>query len=401
MNGKRICASRVITLLMCALALLWGCHHEHEADHHHHHEAEEHDHHHHHEADEHEGHHHEPGTIVMSDEQCAALGITADTARLEPFWHSVRATAQVLPSPQDERQVAASIGGMVMLADGIVEGSTVADGQTLLTIESGNMADGNMAVRYREATARYERAKAEYERKLSLAKDQIVSRSDLEQSLSEYEAAKAEYDNLKNNFGSDGIRVKAPMGGYITALYARNGSFAASGETLLTITRGGDLYLRAEVPSRYWRELSRGVSSIVIAAGGRTFELPARTTAIGHAVSTNNPLLPITLRVQRSAATATLLQGTFVTAWLRTSQQEAISIPNDGITEEMGQTFVFVQTSPHHYIKRPVTLGATDGIRTEIQSGINQGECIVTSGATLLRLAQSATALDPHAGHIH
>ncbi|MBQ9474372.1 MAG: efflux RND transporter periplasmic adaptor subunit [Bacteroidales bacterium] len=393
----------ILTLLMCALAILWGCHHDHEAEeHHHHHEAEEHHHHHHHEGEEHHhDHHHEPGTIVMDAAQSKALGIAVDTAKLAPFWHVVKATAQVLPSPQDEMQVAASLSGMVLLADGIVEGSAVASGQTLMTIESGKMADGNMAVRYREATVRYERAKAEYERKSALAKDQIVSRSELELSTSEYEAAKAEYDNLKSLFSAAGSRITAPIGGYITALYTRNGSYATSGETLLTIARGGDLHLRCEVPARHYRELAGGISSVVIVDNGETIEVPARIAALGHAVSTDNPLLPVTLRVGRSAIGSRLLQGSYVTTYLRTVQKEAITVANEGIIEEMGQAFVFVQTEPEHYLKRPVTLGATDGVSTEIVKGINQGERIVSRGATMLRLSQSSTPLDPHAGHVH
>ena len=67
----------------------------------------------------------------------------------------------------------------------------------------------------------------------------------------------------------------------------------------------------------------------------------------------------------------------------------------------MGNTFVFVEVEPELYEKRLVTLGGNDGKRTVVTSGLKAGERVVTKGATMVKLAQGAGALDPHAGHVH
>jgi hypothetical protein len=67
----------------------------------------------------------------------------------------------------------------------------------------------------------------------------------------------------------------------------------------------------------------------------------------------------------------------------------------------MGSFFVFVKIHGDEYDKRLVSIGATDGIRTEIRSGLSKGETVVTHGAAMVRLAQNSAALDPHAGHVH
>jgi multidrug efflux pump subunit AcrA (membrane-fusion protein) len=67
----------------------------------------------------------------------------------------------------------------------------------------------------------------------------------------------------------------------------------------------------------------------------------------------------------------------------------------------LGNYFIFVQLTPESFEKRLVTLGATDGYRTEVLSGVEPGERVVTKGASMVRLAQNGAALDPHAGHVH
>ena len=113
----------------------------------------------------------------------------------------------------------------------------------------------------------------------------------------------------------------------------------------------------------------------------------------------SNPLIPVTFRIRNSV---NLLSGSFVTLFIKsTSEEPCLTVANTGIVEEMGSYFVFVQINPELFEKRPVTLGETDGVRTQVKSGLKEGERVVAKGASMVRLAQSAGALDPHAGHVH
>lgn len=78
-----------------------------------------------------------------------------------------------------------------------MNGKPVTANQTMFSIESGDMADNNLGVRYKEAISEYNRAKAEYERKQSLAADKIVSESDLLKAKTEFETAEAVYNNFR------------------------------------------------------------------------------------------------------------------------------------------------------------------------------------------------------------
>ena len=96
------------------------------------------------------------------------------------------------------------------------------------------------------------------------------------------------------------------------------------------------------------------------------------------------------------------MSGSFAEVFLKAeTSKQALTIPTSAILEEQGSFSVLVQINPELFEKREVKVGATDGLRTEILSGISVSERVVTKGAILVKLAQASGALDPHAGHVH
>lgn len=395
-------------VIFIALGLCLGgataCHHDHEHNHEHEHEHHHHhDHEHHHDEDEHE--HEVPANCVrFTEEQSGIVDFATEEVKLERCGQVIQTTAQVTSAAGDEQVAAARASGVVRFAgNNIVEGASVKKGQRLFTIESSGMADGNMTVRYQEAAANYQAAKSEYERKSELAKDRIVSKAELERSRAAYESAKAAYDNLKGNFSPSGSVVNAPMSGYVKTVNVRNGGYVEAGQAVVTVSQNKDLYLRAELSPRYYATLKNiKTANIELPNGGGVCsleELKGAFVSYGKASDGNNPLIPVTFRIQNCGD---LIAGSFVKIYIISeSDEEQIAVANDGIVEEMGNNFVFVQVEPELYEKRLVTLGGNDGKRTVVTKGLKAGERVVTKGATMVKLAQGAGALDPHAGHVH
>lgn len=396
---------KVAFILSVALlfSLAPSCHQAH--DHDHDHEAEEHEHQHNHNHDHgHEHHHHGDNVIQFSNAQGLKVGLALEKVQYSDFGQVIRTTAQVLPSQGDEREATATAAGVVVFANpNLVEGAAVKAGQTLFEIQSSGMADNNMSVRLQEASANYNVAKADYERKQKLVESRIVSQSDLERSRAAYELAKATYDNLRNNFSQNGSVVRAPISGYVKSINVRNGGFVETGRSVVTVAQNRDLQLRAEVQPRNYAALKNITGVNIRVAGSDSVltlaDLHGSLVSYGKATGTDNPLIPVTFRVRN---TGSLLSGSFVGIYITTaSDRQVLTVANDGIVEEMGNCFVFVKVCQEEYEKRLVTLGATDGLRTEITSGLKEGEWVVSHGASMVKLAQGAGALDPHAGHVH
>lgn len=304
----------------------------------------------------------------------------------------------------DEIIIGAKTSGIVKFSGkNITEGKSISNGQNLFTISGNGMADNNSAVRFTEAKNNYEKAASEYERSKELAKDKIVSEKDLLAAKTQFENAKAVFDNLNQNFNAAGQNVTSPFNGFIKQLFVQNGQFIEAGQPIAMVSQNKTLVLKAEVQQKY-----APVLGTVQSANVRTLnddktwsleELNGKIISSGKTTNSDNYLIPLSLQIDNKGG---FIPGSFVELYLKTiTNSNALTIPNSALMEQQGVYFVFVQINPELFEKREVKTGASDGLKTEIQSGINQNERIVTKGAILIKLSQASGTLDAHSGHVH
>ncbi len=362
-------------------------------------------------GDEHEAHHKAAEAAAKSSngvafpkEQSWSVEFSTEEVKSEPLGEVIRTMAQVEPSMGDERVVVAKTAGTVRFAAGdLAEGKPVGAGQRLFSIDSDGLADNNMSVRYREAESAYNFAKDEYERKKELAKEKLVTQGDLQKAKADYEAAGAVFGNLRKNYSAGHHGAGSPITGFVKKVYVRNGEFVEAGSPVMEISQNRDLYIKAELPPRKFHNLRNIVStSFKITGDDRVYslkELNGSLVSYGKSVDAGNPLLPVVFRVDN---TVDLLPGSFVEMFITIGTGEKVlTVPNTSLVEEMGNYFVFVQLTPEFFEKREVKTGQSNGIRTEIRSGVKEGDRIVGKGAVLVKLAQASGKLDAHAGHVH
>ena len=128
-------------------------------------------------------------------------------------------------------------------------------------------------------------------------------------------------------------------------------------------------------------------------------ELNGGIVSFGKTVSDNNYMIPVTLQVENREG---IVPGSFLEVFLKTeTNAKALTVVNSALLEEQGNYFVLVQLTPESFEKREVKTGNSDGIRTEILSGISAKDRVVTRGAILVKLASVSNSIDPHAGHVH
>jgi RND family efflux transporter MFP subunit len=339
----------------------------------------------------------------FTKEQSWKVDFSTEAVRLSPIGQVIRATGQIQPSQGDERIVASKTGGIVLFsADDIVEGKFVRARQGLFTIDASGMADNNLSVRHAEAQNEYNRAKAEYDRKAELAKDNIVSQSDLMTAKTELANAEANFNNLRKNFSSGRQSITSPISGFVTSVLVSNGQYAEAGQPVLVVSQNKDLYIKAEVQTKYYELLGSITTANFRMLNNTTYsleELNGRVLSFGKTTNLANPLIPVIFQVENQAG---LLPGSFVDIYISSRpNRESLTVPNEAIVEEMGNYFVYVQLTPEFFEKRLVKKGVTDGKRTEILEGISDQERVVGKGAILVKLAQSAGAVDAHSGHVH
>ena len=83
------------------------------------------------------------------------------------------------------------------------------------------------------------------------------------------------------------------------------------------------------------------------------------------------------------------------------SKAEAITVPVSALSEQMGETFVYIKEDEHGYEKSPVKIGRNDGKRVEILSGVEAGDSVVVKGVTFVKLAETSTVVPEGHSHSH
>ena len=371
--------------------------HDHAAHDHSAHAEEAHDHSAHNHAEE--GHKHNENEITFPAEQAARTDFKVEEIQPSTFNHVIPCTARILAAQGDEATVVAPIAGVVSFGGKrLSTGAQVSRGQSLFAISSSNLASGSQVDKI---AAEYRRAEGEYNRLKQLVDDQIVSRSDFEAAESAYLKAKAEYDAIAARSSEKGSSVVAPIAGYITSLSVGEGDFVEMGQPLATVSQNRRLQLRADLPQRYYRELrSIKTANIVDPATGESYRLAdcgGRLLSVGRIADSGSTLIPVTFEFDNRND---LPQGAIVEAYLVGAPiAEALVVPVTAVTEAQGLYYVYVQLDAECYERREVKLGASDGERVQLLTGIEAGDRVVTRGAVNVKMAAASGAI-PHS-HQH
>lgn len=346
----------------------------------------------------------QPGAIAFTKEQSWKIEFETILPSIEKFGKVIRTTAQILPCQTSENLITAKTNGVIKFHSNILEGQELALGETVLSISGKGLANDNAEVRYLEAKNNYEAAKANYDRKSALGQKQIVSESEVENAKADFENAKAVFNNLKDNFNTNGQLVSSPIKAVVKHVHVANGQYVQAGDLLFSLVSQNKLIVKAEVQQKNFPLLgsisSFNIKSVTNKKAYTMKDLNGMVLSYGKNIDENEGyLIPVNLQIDNDKD---LLTGSFVEIFIKTTtNNKALIVPNTALLEEQGTFYIFVQLTPELFEKREVKIGLSDGINTEILSGIRKTERIVSKGAIIVKLAAVSNSLDPHAGHVH
>lgn len=350
-------------------------------------------------TDTEEEHQHNNGEIVLSVEKVQAIGIETQSVSVGEFHDVIPVSGKLLAASCDETSIVATISGVVHHAQHISEGIPIKEGSVLYYIKSDNLQEGDNAERIR---INYLAAKRELERCKPLVEQQIVSQKEFAVIEAEYERARLAYEAVGKENSSHGVAVKSPVTGFMKSCSVVDGDYVEVGTPLMVVTRNQHLYLRAEVPMRYYSMLGK-----ITSAKFRTqysdevidiADLHGTLMSSGKSAVSTSSYVPVTFQLDNHAD---VMPGAYAEVFLITGQREGvISVPTTAITEEQGIYYVYLCKEKCKYVKQEVELGATDGEYTEVVAGLKGGENVVVKGAVNVKLAGAVNAIPEH-NHEH
>ena len=378
-----------------------------------------------HEGEEKEDH---SGEIVMTDEQMEKAGVDIETVEPGDFTAVMKAAGQIVRRQGDEQTVSATISGIVYWRNAsLSEGSQVGSRQPLADITARHLQDGDPIAK---AKATFEAAKSEMERVKPLADENILSQREYEQARLNYQTAKAAYEGIAASKSGSAV-VTTGMGGFIKSLIVKSGDYVNVGDPIAVVTQNRRQQLVVDVPECAYRNMNDIRSANFKATGNdnvyKLSELNGKLISYSRTLPEGSAYLPATFEFDN---VGDIIAGSFVEVYLLLKQkQNVITVPNTSLTEEQGLYYVYVKKHNHNheahedheheghdheaheghehkgeegiFEKREVKIGQTDGVRTEILSGLKAGECIVTEGAYQVKLAASSSAIPEGHNHNH
>lgn len=337
--------------------------------------------------------------IVFTKEQAQNIGLEIISIESSSFHEVIKTSGQILSPPGDEITVSATASGIISFnKSSMNEGISVSRGESLLSISSRNLPDGDPGIK---AKSTYEMAEKEFQRAQSLIVDKLISEREYNEAKLYYENAKESYQSYTKGRTNSGAGISSPITGYIKARLVNEGQYVEVGQALFIITQSQKLQLRADISERFYKDLRNIVSANFRVPYQDTIyrlaDLNGKLISFGKSTANDSFYIPISFEFNNVGY---IVPGSYVEVFLLgTSRTNVISIPVSSLIESQGLFFVYTQLDEESYKKQEVKIGTSDGQNIEILSGLNVGDKIVSKGAYHVKLATSSNAI-PHS-HEH
>ncbi|MCH9688171.1 MAG: efflux RND transporter periplasmic adaptor subunit [Deltaproteobacteria bacterium] len=269
---------------------------------------------------------------------------------------------------EDSISVVAEVAGRVERVL-LAEGEAVKSGALVVALDDREATLGLSTARIQVRQARATKQRVE-------ALGQLVSEEEREKSRTDHDvAAQAVVDA---RFRVAQTRIRAPRSGKVTRRDVAVGQYVRAGDPVLEITDFSTLVARIFVPERDALALApgRSVEFALQAAPGVKFEGTVRDVA--SVVDASSGTVKVTIEV--TDAPPQVRSGSFVSVrMVREHHDQALWLPREAVTRGPRASHVFV-VDGETVTRREVELGAQDGPRLHIVSGLTQGEVVVLAG---------------------
>ena len=315
------------------------------------------------------------------------------------FHTVIHTSGKVKYHPSSEINLNAQSDGLLNLTATLGESVTRGD---MLAYISGAGLENDFTVKLSTYRLAFEKSKTDYHRIRPLIDSQTISQKEFLEIKSKYQNDSIHYHQFAKNITAQGLKITAPIDGYVSRVIRENGAYVESGEGILTVSNSKSLIIETYVNQSDYKEVSSVFDANFRLPDSETTltlnEINGKLRSANTFVGSSSSRIPVTFSVNNSD---NLIPGMFLEAFLFSGRKEnAIVIPLSGITEEQGLYYVYVQLGGETYSKREIQIANNDGVYTEVISGLEPGERIVSKGAYQIKLAAMSGDLPIH-GHTH
>ncbi len=329
---------------------------------------------------EEEAHEHEDGMIRVSDELAHRLGVTFEEARTEDLERTIRGTGEVTWDETRLSVVSLRFGGWAERLHADFTGRLVEAGEPLLEVYSPELVSAQEDLL---AAARLAG---------TLASSRVPGSSDRGRSVVEAARERLRYWNVSD----DDIRaveesgevqphltLPAPFTGYVVEKRIQAGERFESGSTLYRLADLSQVWIDVDVYERDLRFVHVGTPVEVEVAAYPGEPVQGEVAYVYPEVERDRRTARVRIELLNPAMR--LKPGMYGTARARVVvAEDAVTVPRDAVMHTGERSLVFVAHGEGSYENRTIQIGAEAGGRTQVLSGLEEGELVVARAGFIL-----------------
>jgi RND family efflux transporter MFP subunit len=312
-------------------------------------------------------------------EQAPASPVRLEAVQWAPFQPELALLGVVQPSAVAEVTVpvAGRIDYPARFAGGLASGALVREGEVLARISSHD-AEADLA----EARLRVQLTSAELDRHQRAFDAGVEAASSLAAYRSEAEIARAHLEAAQGR--SARLSLRSPVSGRLLV----DGrippdSEVAPGTALVRIAAGGALTVEGRAAAADRERLHPGLEVRFVAPGAEQASGAGTIRELSPMVEAGGTV-PLIVEVTDPAGLPAPGEGVELRVQLDLRPQ-ALTVPEEALVMAESGSAVFVIQRRTVAQRRPITTGARGGGRIEVLRGIDPGERVVVSGASMLQ----------------
>jgi len=330
--------------------------------------------------------------IIQLEKELAASGAqgTAENADVKPVETVVIGTApfrhfievQGTVSADDEIFVASESAGSIKKLL-VKEGDVVKSGQILAEIDSDIL---NKTLE--EVETGYDLAKTVYERQKRLWEQKVGSEIQYLQARNNKESLEKRMETLKKQI--DMTKVKAPISGTVEEVPVKLGQLVMPGSPIAHVMNFSRVKVKAEVAEAYSVKIKPGIN-VLVGFPDIGKEVDSKISFAGKSINPVNRTFLVEVRLNqgeieyRNNMVSVIKINDYI-------NPKAVAVPENYIqTSKTGQYVYVAEKSGEQFQakRRAVTSGMSYNGITEITSGLNEGDRVISKGIQTLMEGQA------------
>ncbi len=334
--------------------------------------------------------------IAITQEQFKANTMQLGKPEIKSFAQTVKATGMIDVPPSNKQSITSFYGGTIKKS-GLLVGDKVRKGQFLVSLSSPEFV--NLQQEYLETKEKSDYLKNEYERQKTLFEEKITSKKKYLLAKSDYLKNLAMFNGLKQKLLmlninpvniSQGklvssINLYAKINGYISKQNASIGSYFEPNDMIMEIVNPSHLHLELSVFEKDATKLKKGQAVYFGTLNSDKPEYKAEIHLVGAAIDKKTRTIKVHGHL-KDEKNNKFPVGMFVNAEIITGEDNAISLPEEAVTEnELEEKVVLIlekKTDDAYYFK-PIIVktGRIYKGNIEIISGLSNDVTVLTKGA--------------------